>query len=625
MENSLAIHAFLLIPLCGFVVSLLLKPRAEQGLSLIAFGTSGANLLIAVMFIPIWVAHGAPALNIREVALYRGTEYEFLIDFYFDTLSAVFLLTGSVITFLIARYARYYLHREQGYKRFFNTVLLFYMGFVITVLSGNFETLFAGWEILGISSFMLIAFYRDRYLPVKNAVKVFSIYRIGDVGILLAMWASHHLWHENITFLKLNNAQLVHQHLEGHSGIGLFISVMLLLAAAAKSAQLPFTSWLPRAMEGPTPSSAIFYGSLSVHFGVFLLMRTEPFWENQQIVRWLIAGVGLTTSLVAWLIARVQSTVKSQIAYASVVQIGIIFVEVAAGFDTLALIHFSGNAFLRTYQLLVSPSIVAYKVRQQLYHFIARPRTLEDTLPLKIAYTLYVLSLKEWNLDRLMSDVLFRPMKMIGHRLDFLTRRNLMYVFLPFFSLEWYLYWHQQYLPQEIVQLAPEVCAAIGLLFVLRAFAERKSPRLVWMLILLYHLQMALAVSYNTSFNLTDLLWYFSGVVPSLILGYACILRLRTKEPTSFDLYGYHGHSYEHPRLSYVFLLAVLGYMGFPITGTFIGEDLLFSHIRSDEFLLAFFNASSFIIAGIALIRLYARLFLGPHAKAYHAMPYPSS
>jgi NADH:ubiquinone oxidoreductase subunit 5 (subunit L)/multisubunit Na+/H+ antiporter MnhA subunit len=84
------------------------------------------------------------------------------------------------------------------------------------------------------------------------------------------MWMSHHLWHENITFLKLSNYEMVHEHLQSHSFIGVFISIMILVSAAAKSAQLPFSSWLPRAMEGPTPSSAIFYGSLSVHLGVFL-------------------------------------------------------------------------------------------------------------------------------------------------------------------------------------------------------------------------------------------------------------------------------------------------------------------------------------------------------------------
>ena len=103
-------------------------------------------------------------------------------------------------------------------------------------------------------------------------------------------------------------------------------------------------------MEGPTPSSAIFYGSLSVHLGVFLMLRTFPFWEHQTSMRIAIGLMGLVTSIAASVMANVQSTVKSQVAYSSISQIGLIFIEIALGWDTLALIHFAGNAFLRTYQ-----------------------------------------------------------------------------------------------------------------------------------------------------------------------------------------------------------------------------------------------------------------------------------
>ena len=140
-----------------------------------------------------------------------------------------------------------------------------------------------------------------------------------------------------------------------------------MLAAAAKSAQFPFSFWLPRAMEGPTPSSAIFYGSLSVHLGVFLLLRAFPLIENQMTVRILIAALGFFTFMIAVGTSRVQSSVKSQVAYSSISHIGFIFIEIALGFQILAIVHFIGNGFLRTYQLLISPSIVSYKIREQFY------------------------------------------------------------------------------------------------------------------------------------------------------------------------------------------------------------------------------------------------------------------
>jgi NADH:ubiquinone oxidoreductase subunit 5 (subunit L)/multisubunit Na+/H+ antiporter MnhA subunit len=238
-----------------------IKEPQERLISSITTYTIGTVFFTLTGFIGYWAFLGANNLNIKEILLYQSKEYTFLIDFYFDRVTAVYLFVGSFISFLIVRYSSYYMHLEKGYKRFFATILFFFFSYNFTVLAGNFETLFIGWEMIGISSFLLIAFYRERYLPVRNAVKVFSVYRIGDIGILLAMWASHHLWHENITFQKLLNYDLVHEHLVEHSFEGLFIAVCLLVAAAAKSAQFPFSSWMPRAMEGPTPSSAIFYGS----------------------------------------------------------------------------------------------------------------------------------------------------------------------------------------------------------------------------------------------------------------------------------------------------------------------------------------------------------------------------
>ena len=409
---TLLLEFFILIPIAGFILSLLIPGKKENVISWVASFTVGIHFASFIVFIVYWLSQGHPTLNLKDIVLFHTDGYEFFIDFYFDKITAVYVFVGSFLTFLVAIYSRVYLHRENGYKRFFNTILFFYVGYNIVIFSGNLETLFMGWEILGISSFLLIAFYRDRYLPVKNAVKVFSIYRIGDVGIILAMWMSHHLWHENITFLKLSNYELVSSQLQTHSLIGVFISLMILISAAAKSAQFPFSFWLPRAMEGPTPSSAIFYGALSVHVGIYILLRTFPFWEHQLSVRILIGAVGLISSVIASGVARVQSSVKSQIAYSSIAQIGLIFIEVALGLKDLALWHFAGNAFLRTYQLLVSPSVVTYLIREQFFNFIPRRHTIEDSLPKKIEYTFYMLCLKEWSLDSIMYRYLVESLEM---------------------------------------------------------------------------------------------------------------------------------------------------------------------------------------------------------------------
>jgi formate hydrogenlyase subunit 3/multisubunit Na+/H+ antiporter MnhD subunit len=626
MELTPFIQLFLFIPLAGFVISLLIPERKELLLSRIAFYTSGITLLASFVFAFIWFLQNHPTLNLKEFSIYKNEEYEFLIDFIFDKITAVYLLVGALLTFLITIYSRYYLHREKGYKRFFNTILFFYLGFNTTIFSGNFETLFVGWEILGISSFLLISFYRERYLPVRNAVKVFSIYRIGDVGILLAMWASHHLWHENVVFSKFSNYEVVHEHLQTHSSIGIFISVMILLAAVAKSAQLPFSSWLPRAMEGPTPSSAIFYGSLSVHFGAFLLLRTFPFWEHQLSVRILVGIFGALTSLTAVSSSRVQSTIKTQIAYASIAQIGIIFIEISLGFEILALVHFAGNAFFRTYQLLVSPSVITYLVREQFYNYKQRPKAIEDSFPKRVDYTLYLLSIKEWNLDALTNKLIFSPLKKLGQKLNFLTYKNVFYFVIPAYLLSVVLYFMtEDSTDSPVYEYLPYIYSFVGLLMVLKSFSERKYPRLAWILIIFNHLWVALAISFNEQYNFSQSLIYLSGIFIAGISGFICLQTLKNSEPKFFDLNQYYGHIYEYPKLAFVFLLSCLGLMGFPITLSFIGEDLLYSHIREDQFFLAFFNSLGFIMGGIALIRIYARLFLGPHIKTYHESAIKSS
>jgi len=621
---TLLLQLFILIPLTGFVVSLLIPAKKETLISWVAFFTVGVQLVSFLIFVLVWIDIDHPTLNIKDIVIFKTVGYEFFIDFYFDKITAVYLFVGAFLTFLVTVYSRYYMHRESGYKRFFNTILFFYLGYTLVIFSGNLETLFIGWEILGISSFLLIAFYRDRYLPVKNAVKVFSIYRVGDVGLILAMWMSHHLWHENITFLKLNNYELVHTQLQTHTVIGVLISLMILVSAAAKSAQLPFSSWLPRAMEGPTPSSAIFYGSLSVHLGVFILLRTYPFWEHQFSVRIIIAVLGLVTMVITTGIARVQSSVKSQIAYSSIAQIGMIFIEVAAGYTNLALFHFAGNAFLRTYQLLVSPSVVSYLIREQFYNYSPRDRSIEVSFPKEVEYALYVLCIKEWNLDSLMYRYLWNPLKWAGNKLSFLTLNNVVLFFIPAYALGLLSLYYEEMIPPAIHEKLPILFALIGLLMVLKSFTERKLARMSWLLVIMNHLWVALAVSFNEHFTYGQPPLYLSGVFVSGILGYICLQRLKSHEG-NIDLDQFHGHSYKHPMIGFVFLVSCLGLAGFPITPTFIGEDVIFTHIHEDQVFLASFVALSFILDGLALIRIYARVFLGPHMRSQYEMAYRSS
>lgn len=612
MEKLLQL--FVLIPLLGYVLSLFVPEKREQAMAILSASTVGVFLLAFIGFSIAWFIGPADILNLKEIVVFKSQEYEFYIDFYFDKVTFVFALVGAILAFLIVMYSRVYMHRESGYKRFFNTILFFFLGYNVTIFSGNFETLFIGWEVLGISSFLLIAFYRERYLPVKNALKVFFVYRIGDVGLILAMWLSHHLWHENISFAKLQEPGLVSQELLNHSIEGVLVSMLVLLAAYAKSAQVPFSSWLPRAMEGPTPSSAIFYGSLSVHLGVFLILRTFPLIEFQWSVRVLMIVMGALTSFITLNIARVQSSVKSQIAYSSISQIGLIFIEIALGFDELALVHFVGNAFLRTYQLLVSPSVVSYLIREQFFRVKSIKVVKKSFIPQKWKNSLYMLSLKEWNLDQFVYKTLWNPLKLAGRLLKFIRPKRMLLLFIPVFALGLVGLFVKLSLPLFVIHWLPIVFAFIGLLMVLKAFSEYKNVKFIWWLIAMNHAWIALAVSYNDKFVFSETLLYLSGVILAVIIGSFVISRIECKEGP-ISVLEFNGFAIRFKGLAFLFLVSGLMVTGFPISPTFIGEDLVFSHIHVNQFLLATLVSLSIIIDGIAMIRLYARLFLGPYVK----------
>lgn len=619
---STLLQLFIWLPIIGFLFTLLIPRKKENVISGIAISTVAIHLAGILVFVVMWITNAFPTLDAKHLLLFKSGNIEIFINFYFDSVTAVFCLAGSLIALLVSIFSRYYMHREAGFKRYFATILLFLSGYNIVIFAGNFETLFVGWEILGICSFLLIAFYRDRFLPVKNGFKVISVYRLADVCLLLAMWMSHHLWHENITFLKLNNATLLQGRIEQDYPLIVFISVMFLLAAVIKSAQLPFTSWLPRAMEGPTTSSAIFYGSLSVHLGVFLLLRTSPFWETVPFMKVLIIVIGVATAVIATGIARVQSTVKTQIAYSSAAQIGIIFIEIGLGFHALALIHFAGNAFLRTYQLLVSPSVLSYLIHDQFYNFDPKRKDEKLSSFKKITNTLYILSIKEWNMDFYLHRILWNPFKWAGNKLGFMTKRPVILLLTVLFFSGLILFIND--LKYPFSDILPYLFAFLALSLILRAFSERGDARTIWLLVFASQFFIALAIALNKHFEFNQIVIYLSGGIISAIAGYYCLHKLHTIDYDT-NLNKFHGHVYDHPKLGLVFLLSCLGLIAFPITPAFIGFDILLTHIQKDQILLITLAGLCFIFIELSVLRIYSRIFLGQHKKPFHPIAYRSS
>jgi NAD(P)H-quinone oxidoreductase subunit 5 len=324
-----------------------------------------ASTVVLGMVAALGVLVSMLSSGVREVPVDLGQwvtipeeEFHFHVKFLLDWLSVPFVILSFLLCGTIGAFTNRYLHREPGYRRFSMCYALFTLGMVVTSLAGTIEVLFFGWELVGLSSALLVAFFHERAAPVRNGQWVWSIYRISDAAFLIAALALHHLKGEGDFDLMMGAGPWP----EGVAALtpaqSLFVGSLLLVAAMGKSALVPFSGWLPRAMEGPTPSSAVFYGALSVHLGAFLLLRVSPILERSAVLSAAVVVVGILTAVTAAASARVQSDIKSSLAYASLTQVGVIVAEIGLGLRVIPLIHIIGHACLRTLQLLRAPSLL---------------------------------------------------------------------------------------------------------------------------------------------------------------------------------------------------------------------------------------------------------------------------
>lgn len=609
-----------ILPFAALIATLFWQNKNEKQVGQIVRFAKILNTGLALYFAGYWAYQGFQPVDYHWITLYHTHQFTFAIQFYYDEITAVFSVTGAILFFLVATFSKYYLHRDQGFKRYFTTILLFSFAYNLIVFSGNFETLFIGWEIKGICSFILIAFYRDRYLPVRNAFKAVSNYRISDVSLMLAMWMMHHLMHGNISFSGLENAKAAAA--AAAPVMTVLIVCMLILPAAVKSAQFPFSTWLPRALEGPTSSSAIFYGSLSVHIGIFLLLRTHPFWEDLLWAKILIIVTGAITAFTATVMARVQPTVKTQIAYSSAAQIGLMFIEVALGFHWLVLLHFAGNAFLRTYQLLVSPSVLNYLVHHQLFHYTA-----PESKPVsRLQAAFYVLGIKEWNLDSLLNRYGWQTLKKAGRFFQFFAVKPVYIIVLLLAVTAFALAISGASLPVVISAWLPETCLALAFAVLLFAFTWRGHALIAWHMLPTAHLLLMAAILFNSRNNipLIEILFYASGVLLAWIPGVICLNRMH-QHGGDISLSSFHGYVYEQEKTGFVFLLAAIGMLGFPITAAFIGIDVLFTYIGSKQYLLISLMAGCMFLVEMAAFRILIRIFFGPHKQLTHPVAFRST
>lgn len=235
-----------------------------------------------------------------------------------------------------------------------------------------------------------------------------------------------------------------------------------------------------------------------------------------------------------------------------------------------------------------------------------------------------MLAIKEFNLDRFQFHVLWTPFKWIGRRMGFLSTK-FGYAFLAILFVMGIagILMHVNELPTLHKPIAFGF-ALVALLLVLAAFSERLMSQRAWLFIILGHLFINIAISYNIHFDLWVTLTYLSGITVAGCIGWIVLTRLNRIENTG-DLQGHYGHIYEHPRFGMVFLFSGLALAGFPITPTFIGLDLVLGEVHTNQIALLVLVGLSYVFIEIAVLRIYARVFLGQHVKAYHARAFRNS
>jgi NAD(P)H-quinone oxidoreductase subunit 5 len=384
-----------------------LPERWTGALAATSMTVACAALLAAI------AVHGATAAGARLLSYgaWSSSSHEggIAIEFLVDRLSLTFAALSTAIAGVVSAFSNRYLHREPGYNRYFVLLAMFVSGMLLVGLAGNVTVLFVGWELVGLSSALLVAFFQERPAAVANAFRVLSVYRISDAAMLSAAVLLRHVAGTDSLSLLFGGTAPTAGLTATNATI---IAILLIVAVAGKSALLPFSSWLPRAMEGPTPSSAVYYGSLSIHAGCFLLLRAAPLLEQTPVARLLAGGLGAATAVFAGMTTRVQSDVKSSLAYASLTQVGIIVVEIAIGWYTIAFVHLAGHACFRLLQFLSAPNVLhdLHGIESAIGD---RPSPgggrLEAVTPDRVRRRLFLIALERGFLDSILDRVVIVP------------------------------------------------------------------------------------------------------------------------------------------------------------------------------------------------------------------------
>jgi NADH-quinone oxidoreductase subunit L len=349
----------LLFPLAGFIFLSWYGERISKTLTgWIGCGVVGASFLTSLVALSDLLFLPAEERVGRVHVLYQWiSTASFKLDFAIlvDPLSVFMFLIVTGVGFVIHVYSISYMQDDPEYSRFFAYLNLFIFSMLVLVAAADFFFLIVGWALVGLASYLLIGFWREKTSAVRAARKAFVMNVIGDVGMVIAAFAIFESF-GTLSFVEVFAA--APGTFRANDDQILLITLLLLVGAFAKSAQLPLHTWLPDAMEGPTPVSALIHAATMVTAGVYLIARCHVLYELAPFTMYLIAGVGVLTAVFAGTMGMVQYDIKRVIAYSTMSQLGYMFLAMGLGVYSLGMFHLMTHAFFKALLFLAAGSVI---------------------------------------------------------------------------------------------------------------------------------------------------------------------------------------------------------------------------------------------------------------------------
>ena len=355
MKNALELSYLVpLFPLIGFLIIGLGRKYLSKSLT----GIIGSGVILFSFLISVWIFFQVKEGNSGVVDYFNfisAGSLKIPFSFQIDALSSLFLLIITGVGFLIHVYSASYMHHEskEHFARYFSYLNLFVFSMLLLVMGGNFVILFIGWEGVGLCSYLLIGYWFKNTEYNYAARKAFVMNRIGDLAFLIAIFMIIAKV-GSVNFSDVFSAE----GLKDLSPSATLITLLLFVGAAGKSAQIPLYTWLPDAMAGPTPVSALIHAATMVTAGIYMIARSNLLYSLSDVTSNIVAYVGLATALLAATIALKQNDIKKVLAYSTVSQLGYMFLALGVGAYSAAVFHVMTHAFFKALLFLGSGSVI---------------------------------------------------------------------------------------------------------------------------------------------------------------------------------------------------------------------------------------------------------------------------